>query len=46
MDKQTVLTEFYRSQISVLVEQTADPALLDFIYKLLLKEQNKCTNTN
>lgn len=38
MDKQTILTEFYRAQIAALVERTRDLALLDYIYKLLLKE--------
>ena len=41
MDKQTILAEFYRAQISALVERTKDTALLDYIYKLLIREREE-----
>ena len=40
MDKQTYLKAFYIAQITALIEQCADQALLDLIYRLLTNEQN------
>ena len=38
MDKQTYLKAFYVSQITALIEQCTDQALLDLIYRLLIQE--------
>ena len=41
MDKQTLLKEFYRAQINVLIEEEQSTALLELIYKLLLNEKTE-----
>ena len=41
MDKQTYLKAFYIAQITALIEQCTDQALLDLIYRLLQNEQKE-----
>ena len=40
MDKKTIMLEFFRSKIIDLVERVQDVSLLDYIYRLLIKELN------
>lgn len=41
MDRQTILKEYYRAQISALLDSAKDTALLELIYKLLIHEQTE-----
>lgn len=41
MDKQTLLNQFYITQITRLIELCSDQSLLDLIYRLLLQEEKQ-----
>ena len=38
MDKRSLLSNFYRAEISALIDKTNDVVLLDLIHRLLTKE--------